>query len=77
MKVNVSEQSFSLTLAEVVEIVNGRLDHVHMENPKNNPLVTSYNDGADMMAKYIKDYFMNEFDSAAFREIREGGNENG
>lgn len=61
---NQKEDKFELTMQELIDIVNGRLDHVHMDNPKDNPLVTSYNDGADMMAKYIKDYFANEYDKS-------------
>lgn len=73
MNVDLKNKSFTLTLEEVVEIVNKRLGFVWMENYKENPLVASYNDGADMMAKYMKDYFMNEYDKAFHEKQNAGG----
>ena len=31
-------------------------------DPENNPLIDSYNNGVDILAKYIKEYIGSEFD---------------
>lgn len=79
MKISVMSGKIELTLAELSEIVSEREKHAKMNedhlmpNGKENPLVHSYNDGVDMMARYIMDYFGNEFDKAHDELYKNGG----
>lgn len=66
MKVSVGDQTITLTIQEMSDIIQGRMNAAMMDtkmhNGKDNPLSISYNDGVKIMAKYMGDYFMNEFD---------------
>ena len=66
MRVYLSDSSFSLTLQELADIVDGREMAAKMEtkmyNGKENPLCVEYNNGVAMMAKYMKDWFLNKLD---------------
>ena len=73
MKVNLEDGTITLTLAEIGEIVGVRKKAAHMETTmadgkSENYLNVCYNQGVDMMAKYILDFFGNEFDKAQFAE---------
>lgn len=53
----------TFSLEELIAIINGRLEKVYINDekagtPGANPLIHAYNDGADMMAKYMKDWFI-------------------
>ena len=71
MKIDPVNKSFTLTMDEVITIVNERLKHAHMDNTNDNPLISSFNNGADIMADYIKDYFAYEL---AKEFAKQGGN---
>ena len=79
MKISVMSGKIELTLAELSGIVSERKKHARMNedhlmpNGKENPLVRAYNDGVDMMAKYIVDFFGNEFDKAQDELYKNGG----
>ena len=50
------------SLEELIDIINKRLEKGYIVDekanlPGANPLSPAYNDGADMMAKYLKDWF--------------------
>ena len=73
MKVNLEKRTITMTLAEIGEIVGVRKKAAHMETimsdgKSENYLNVCYNNGVDMMAKYILDFFGNEFDKAQFAE---------
>jgi hypothetical protein len=73
MKVNLESGTITMTLAEIGEIVGVRKKAAHMETimadgKTENYLNVCYNHGVDMMAKYILDFFGNEFDKAQFAE---------
>lgn len=73
MKVNLEKGTITMTLAEIGEIVGVRKKAAHMETimadgKSENYYNVCYNQGVDMMAKYILDFFGNEFDKAQFAE---------
>lgn len=73
MKVNLNDGTITMTLAEIGEIVGVRKKAAHMETimadgKSENYLNVCYNNGVDMMAKYVLDFFGNEFDKAQFAE---------
>lgn len=73
MKVNLESGTITMTLAEIGEIVGVRKKAAHMETimadgKSENYLNVCYNHGVDIMAKYILDFFGNEFDKAQFAE---------
>ena len=57
-----SQDKIQFTLNEIKEIIDGRVSKAKMSNPENNPLIDSYNNGVDILAKYIKEYIGSEFD---------------
>ena len=71
MKIDPVNKLFTVTMDEFITIVNGRLEHAHIGDSKDNPLVDSFNNGADIMADYIKDYFAYEL---AKEFAKQGGN---
>ena len=73
MKVNLSDGTITMTLQEIADVVKVRQDHAKMETimadgKSENYLNVCFNEGVDMMAKYILDFFGNEFDKAQFAE---------
>ena len=78
MKVTLSEGTITLSLQEIADIVKVRQNHARMgtmmpDGKTENYLNVCYNSGVDMMAKYILDFFVNEFDKARFEEWNKGG----
>lgn len=77
MDINLKEMKVTVTLEEMVDIINGREKAAKMDtimpSGKENPLSVSYNDGVKIMSKYMADYFMNEFDQADYEAKKNGG----
>lgn len=77
MKVSVGDQTITLTIQEMSDIIQGRMNAAMMDtkmhNGKDNPLSVSYNDGVKVMAKYMGDYFLNEFDQEVYKANHNGG----
>ena len=77
MKVSVGDQTITLTIQEMSDIIHGRKNAAMMDtkmhNGKDNPLSVSYNDGVKVMAKYMGDYFLNAFDQAEYEVKKNGG----
>ena len=77
MRVSVKDQTITLTLQEMSDIIEGRRKAAVMDttmlNGKENPLSVSYNDGVKVMAKYMGDYFLNEFDQEVYKANQNGG----
>ena len=67
----------TVTLEEMVEIIRGREMAAKMgttmSNGKENSLSVSYNDGVEMMAKYMRDWFLNKFDEEQNKQHLKGG----
>lgn len=77
MKVSLKNQTVTMTLQEVSDIIEGRkkaamMDTV-MASGKVNPLSVSYNEGVKIMAKYLGDYILNEFDQKQYEANKKGG----
>ena len=73
MKVDLKDGTITLTLAEIGDVVGVRKKAAHMETimadgKTENYMCSCYNQGVDIMAKYILDFFGNEFDKAQFAE---------
>ena len=67
MKVTLDDMKIEMTLQELVDIINDRrrasyIDPTTNDGKEQNCLVIAFNEGVDLMAKYIGDYFQNEFD---------------
>lgn len=77
MRVSVGDQTITLTIQEMSDIIQGRKNAAMMDtkmhNGKDNPLSVSYNDGVKVMAKYMGDYFLNAFDQAEYEAKKNGG----
>lgn len=77
MDIDLKEMKVTVTLEEMVDIINGRekaatMDTI-MPSGKENPLSVSYNDGVKVMAKYMRDWFGNEFDQEQYNNDKKGG----
>ena len=77
MDINLKEMKVTVTLEEMVDIINGRekaatMDTI-MSNGKENPLCVQYNNGVNMMAKYMRDWFGNKFDEEQYNQDKNGG----
>lgn len=77
MDINLKEMKVTVTLEEMVDIINGREKAAKMDtimpSGKENPLSVSYNDGVKVMAKYMRDWFGNEFDQEQYNKDKKGG----
>ena len=77
MDISLGRKEITVSLEEMVDIVNGRekaaLMGTMMSDGKENPLCVEYNEGVKMMAKYMRDYFGNAFDDAQYKSDRNGG----
>ena len=77
MDINLKEMKVTVTLEEMVDIINGREKAAKMDtimpSGKENPLSVSYNDGVKVMAKYIRDWFGNRFDEEQIDQYKKGG----
>ena len=76
MDISLKDMTVTVTLEEMVDIINGRENAAKMgtimPNGKENPLCVEYNEGVKMMAKYMRDYFKNAFDDEQYKLNRNG-----
>ena len=69
IETNQAESTVELSFQELVDIIKGRQKHAHidpiMSDGSENYLSVCHNDGVDLMARYLLDWFGNEYDKKA------------
>ena len=75
MKLTLDGMKIELNLDEMIEIINERQKNAHMDptmsdGKSQNHLIVCSNQGVDLMAKYMKDFFQYKFDNLKYGEGR-------
>ena len=78
MELSLKGMEITVSLEEMVEIINEREKHAlsdptMSDGKTENYLVVCMNDGVKIMAKYMRDYFANAFDNLQYETYKNGG----
>ena len=77
MKLSLEDMKIEVSLEEMTEIINERQKHAltdptMSDGKSQNYLICCMNDGVNLMAKYMKDFFQNAFDSMKYQTDSHG-----